>query len=87
MQPSERFFANKACKYYPCHVGMEGRELNCLFCYCPMNPYPDCPGNPTYKTCADGSRIKVCTDCTFPHQPENYDAVIEFLKGKMYRRD
>lgn len=83
MQASERFFENRDCKYFPCHAGMDGQPFNCLFCYCPMNPYEDCPGSPTYKTRADGSRIKVCSDCTYPHQAKNYDAVIEFLKKKL----
>jgi putative phosphoesterase len=39
----------------------------------------NCPGNPQFFE-NDGKKIKVCSDCTFPHQPENYDAVIEILK-------
>ena len=27
----------------------------------------------------DGKKIKVCTDCTFPHRPENYDKIIQIL--------
>ena len=50
MEASYRFFENKDCKYFPCHQGMEGADFNCLFCYCPMNPYADCLGNPTYIT-------------------------------------
>ena len=38
-----------------------------------------CPGNPSYFE-KEGRRIKVCTNCTFPHRPENYDAIIEILK-------
>ena len=34
MENSYRFFANKDCKYYPCHQGLEA--FNCLFCYCPF---------------------------------------------------
>lgn len=79
MEDSYRFFANKKCRYYPCHKGIE--ELNCLFCYCPLYNREDCPGNPQLIEKA-GKRIKVCTDCTFPHKPENYDAVIGLLKAK-----
>lgn len=85
MQASERFFENKDCKYYPCHAGLEGQPFNCLFCYCPMNPYEDCPGDPVYRGTKSGKKIKVCTGCTFPHRPENYDRVIEFLKEKLYQ--
>lgn len=76
MEPSERFFENKACKYYPCHKGIE--ELNCLFCYCPMYRMEHCPGKHRYIE-KEGKRIKVCTDCIFPHRPENYDTVIKIL--------
>ena len=34
MEHSYKFFENKACKYNPCHEGME--QINCLFCYCPL---------------------------------------------------
>ncbi|MCH5272547.1 MAG: metal-binding protein [Lachnospiraceae bacterium] len=71
------FFANKECQYYPCHKGIE--ELNCLFCYCPLYRMEQCPGNPSYKE-KEGKKIKVCTDCTFPHRPENYKKVLELLR-------
>ena len=73
---SHRFFANKACKYYPCHVGME--EMNCLFCFCPMYGRTNCPGNPVFFE-KDGKKYKDCSDCTFPHRAENYDVIMEEL--------
>lgn len=78
MNNSERFFANKECKYYPCHEGIE--EMNCMFCYCPMYRIEHCPGNPQYLEKEDGRRIKVCTNCIFPHKAENYDIVLEVLR-------
>lgn len=30
----------------------------------------------------NGNRVKVCIDCTFLHQPENYDEIILLLSGK-----
>ena len=77
MEQSYRFFENKECKYFPCHKGLD--EFNCLFCYCPMYHIKDCPGNPQFVE-KKGKNIKVCTNCTFPHQPENYDRIIEILK-------
>lgn len=77
MDNSYRFFENRACKYFPCHEGLS--ELNCLFCYCPLYARTDCPGNPAYREIS-GKRIKVCSNCTFPHRPENYDAVMEILR-------
>ena len=79
MDNSDRFFANRDCRFYPCHEGVE--ELNCLFCYCPLYHLKDCPGNPVFKE-KDGKMIKVCINCTFPHRAENYEAVIMRLRGR-----
>ncbi len=77
MENSYRFFENRDCKYFPCHQGLE--ECNCMFCYCPLYERQDCPGNPKYKD-KGGRRIKVCTDCTFPHQAEHYERIVELLR-------
>ena len=74
MENSHRFFENKECKYFPCHERED--DFNCLFCYCPLYNLQNCPGNPVYKE-IEGRTIKVCTNCTFPHKPENYDIVVE----------
>ena len=78
MENSYKFFKNTDCKYYPCHKGIE--EINCLFCYCPLYRLENCPGNPHYKE-KDGKKIKVCTDCVFPHRSENYEKINEILKN------
>lgn len=78
MENSHRFFENRECKYFPCHEGLE--EVNCLFCYCPFYGRKKCPGNPKFKE-KNGKHIKVCTDCTFPHQPENYEIITELLRN------
>ena len=78
MENSHRFFQNTECKYYPCHEGVE--NLNCLFCYCPFYSRKNCPGNPEYKE-KNGGKVKNCTNCTFPHQPQNYDVIIQTIKG------
>ncbi len=78
MENSHRFFENKECKYFPCHKGLE--DFNCLFCYCPMYHLENCPGNPKYKE-KEGKQIKVCVDCNFPHIPENYEKIMEILRG------
>lgn len=78
MENSYRYFENRECRYFPCHEELD--ECNCLFCYCPMYARKDCPGKPGYLEKA-GRKIKVCTDCTFPHLPENYDRIMEILKS------
>ena len=76
MENSHKFFENRDCKYFPCHEGAD--VLNCLFCYCPLYHLENCPGDPRYKI-RDGQKIKICTNCTFPHRPENYEKVIALL--------
>lgn len=78
MSFSYRYFENRDCQYYPCHKGTDG--INCLFCYCPLYRLENCPGNPKYKQKGDKT-IKVCTNCTFPHQKENYDKINDILKN------
>ncbi len=73
---SATFFANKDCKFYPCHKCDE--DINCLFCYCPLYSL-DCPGNYTMIE-KDGKQIKNCMDCTYPHLADNYPNVIKLLK-------
>ena len=78
MENSYKYFENRACKYYPCHEGIE--HMNCLFCYCPMYRLEHCLGNPSYIE-KNGKRIKNCTGCTFPHRAENYDKIMEVLRN------
>ncbi len=75
MEHSYKFFENKDCKYYACH---NMQNINCLFCYCPLSHLEHCPG--TYKYIeVQGKKIKSCTDCTFPHEADNYDVIIKIL--------
>ena len=75
-KPSNAFFANTACAYYPCHKGVE--EINCLFCFCPLYGMARCPGTPVYIDTPDG-RVKDCSGCIFPHRAENYETIISLL--------
>ena len=74
-------YANRECKYFPCHA-VDEEEFNCLFCYCPLYPYPDCGG--TY-TCAK-TGVKNCRDCGFPHERKNYAEVVRRLKERMHEK-
>lgn len=78
---SYKYFENRECKYFPCHeLNPDTDGFNCLFCYCPLNCRNHCPGNFTWIE-KDGYRIKNCMECTYPHRPENYEAIMEFLKS------
>ena len=78
MQNSYRYFENRGCQYYPCHNNIE--HINCLFCYCPLYHHTNCPGSYQYID-ADEKKIKDCSNCTFPHQPENYDFITTLLSA------
>lgn len=93
MENSYRYFENRDCRYFPCHKKAAedinclaetpdclAEGFNCLFCYCPMYHKKDCPGNPYYID-KNGKLLKVCTECTFPHRPGNYDIIVKILKG------
>lgn len=77
---SSRFFENRACAYYPCHRDIE--QINCMFCYCPMYGMEHCPGTPEYKE-TNGRKLKICTNCTYPHQAEHYDAIMKVLTHRL----
>lgn len=78
MENSHKYFENRECKYYPCH---KTDEINCLFCYCPLYSMEHCPGLNHFIE-KDGRKVKVCTDCEFPHKAENYETIIGILKNK-----
>ena len=62
------FFTNRACPYFPCHEGVDERDFNCLFCYCPLYALGhDCGGNFTYTK----KGRKNCKGCALPHIREN----------------
>ena len=83
MENSYRFFSNKECKYYPCHEGLE--DFNCLFCYCPFYLSEKCPGKPEFV--AHGEEIiKDCTNCSYPHRPESYDVILNWIKAANKKR-
>lgn len=70
---NHRFFNNRDCGYFPCHQAPAPERFNCLFCYCPLYVLGKrCGGNFRYNE----KGIKVCTDCAFPHVPENYDKIV-----------
>lgn len=74
---SSKFFQNRRCEYFPCHK-ISADTLNCLFCFCPLY-YALCPGKPRYID-VNGSQVKDCSECDYPHRPENFGALLEALK-------
>lgn len=75
MQASYRFFRNEACSYFPCHPVEDKEKFNCLFCYCPLYFLGKrCGGAFSYI-----SGVKDCSACQLPHQPENYNKIIQVI--------
>jgi len=69
-----QFFQNKACEFFPCHTGVEEKDFNCLFCYCPLYTLGDkCGGSFRYTE----KGVKSCEACNFPHRRENYAALLK----------
>jgi len=76
MEPSYRFFSNRACKYFPCHPEPSPDEFNCLFCFCPLYALgKECGGIFEYSD----KGVKFCMDCHLPHMPEYYDHIVSKL--------
>ena len=70
---SFRWFANRACEYFPCHKGADPEAFSCLFCYCPLYVLGDrCGGSFSYAP--DG--VKDCSECLLPHTAAGYDHII-----------
>lgn len=67
-----KFFENKDCEYYPCH---KFKQINCLFCFCPLYSFDDCGGDYTIF-----NNRKDCSNCELPHTENGYDLIINKLK-------
>jgi Zn-finger protein len=79
MKNSYKFFANTECRYFPCHENVDSDHFNCLFCYCPLYLLGErCSGN--FEYVGQSKDVKCCTKCVFPHNPSNYDLIIEKLQ-------
>jgi len=74
-----KFFSHKQCEFYPCHEGYNDKDMNCLWCYCPLQTKPSCPGirDGSAKFLSNG--YKDCSNCTFPHDKENYNEMLKEL--------
>lgn len=73
MPRHDTYFSHRECEHFPCHVGADADDFNCLFCYCPLYVLGDrCGGD--FVMLENG--VKDCSGCLFPHKRENYDAII-----------
>lgn len=71
------FFTHAECEAFPCHKGIDAADFNCLFCFCPLYALGDeCGGS--FEYLEDGT--KDCSECTIPHDKNNYGIMIERIK-------
>ena len=73
MSDNYKFFEHRECEFYPCHPL---DEINCLWCYCPLQTKKDCPGILSGKAKYLLNGYKDCSKCDFPHKRENYSAML-----------
>ena len=65
------FFANTACRWFPCHETADPERFNCLFCFCPLYPLGEaCGGDFAYTP----SGVKDCSACLLPHRGSEAEA-------------
>ena len=73
------YFANRNCRYFPCHKGADAENFNCMFCYCPLySQGSSCGGNFTYTQ----SGVKDCSNCLLPQSPNGYTYITKKLSAK-----
>lgn len=65
-----KFYQNKECPYFPCHKDIPIEEFSCLFCFCPW-----------YYHCGSKKESNDCKDCSFPHDPRQYDTIIKGIQN------
>ena len=73
MSEHYKFFQNRECEYFPCHVGADPERFNCLFCFCPLYALGERCGG---AFCYTESGIKDCSACLRPHRAESYDGIV-----------
>lgn len=77
---SASFFRNLDCAYFPCHTGIDPREFNCLFCYCPLYALGErCEGSYSYTS----GGIKDCSNCTRLHRGDQGVALVRERFGAL----
>lgn len=67
---------NKACKFFPCHMGLE----DCTFCYCPFYP---CQNEKLgrFVTAKDERKVWSCEDCNLVHTKKFVDKIFSMIRS------
>jgi precorrin-3B C17-methyltransferase len=65
---------NEACKFFPCHKGLE----DCTFCYCPFYP---CGNKKLGKHVRSGKKvIWSCETCIWIHKKKVVDNIFKLIR-------
>ncbi len=67
---------NKACKFFPCHTGLE----DCTFCYCPFYPCLDEERGEYVYSSKNNKKIWSCELCSRIHKRKAVDDIFELIR-------
>lgn len=74
---------NRACKFFPCHRGLE----DCTFCYCPFYPCLN-EGRGEYVYSSKNNRkIWSCEPCNWIHKKKVVDDIFELIRENRRPRE
>jgi Zn-finger protein len=68
---------NRACKYFPCHKGLE----DCTFCYCPYYPCLDERRGKFIYLKRGNKAIWSCADCNWIHKRRIVDKIFSQIRS------
>lgn len=72
---------NKACKFFPCHKGLE----DCTFCYCPFYPCLDKNRGKFIYSDRHSKDIWSCQDCNWIHKTRIVDDFFNLIRKRNLR--
>lgn len=72
---------NKACKFFPCHRGLE----DCTFCYCPFYPCLDRNKGSYVYSSKFKKGIWSCADCSWIHKIKVTERIFALIKENKYQ--
>ncbi|GEM_PF-821773 len=67
---------NRACKFFPCHAGLE----DCTFCYCPLYPCLNEDRGEYIYSPKNNKKIWSCESCNWIHKKKVVDDIFELIR-------
>ncbi len=74
---------NKACKFSPCHTGLE----DCTFCYCPLYPCLNGERGEYVYSSKNNKKIWSCESCSWIHKRKVVDNIFELIRKNIRSRE